>query len=140
MERSPTMPTDRQVRILLIEDNPDDAALVRAVLGEETRTPFQLRDAASLAEGLACLGGERVDVILLDLGLPDSHGLGTLEQILQRAPQVPVVVLTGRADEELGLQAVQIGAQDSLAKKFIGLHLVRAICYAVERHRADSRR
>ena len=126
-------------RVLLVEDNPGDARLVRALLAS-TGAGFELEWAESLEDGLALLAGDApVDAILLDLSLPDSHGFATFERVHDRAPLVPLIILTGLEDEELAVRAVRGGAQDYLPKNHLdGPLLSRTVRYAIERRRADE--
>lgn len=125
-----------RVHVLLIEDDPGDAFLVAELL-EEAEAPVVLRTAGTMREAVAELDG--VDCVLLDLGLPDATGLDGLRQLLRARPTVAVCVLTGLADEHLGMAAVTEGAQDYLVKGRVdGILLSRAIRYAVERRRADE--
>lgn len=122
------------VRVLVIEDNEDDVALVRELLGESRERCFVVEHAPDCQAGIAALGAGRFDAVLLDLSLPDCAGLDTCLRIVREAPSVPVVVLTGREDQELGLTAVQRGAQDYVMKRELcGPLLSRAIRYAIER-------
>jgi GAF domain-containing protein/DNA-binding response OmpR family regulator len=133
-------PSDRPIKILLIEDNPTDVRLLRRMLTEAKGFTFDLELADRLSTGLERLASDDVDLILLDLLLPDSHGLDTFAQTLARAPQIPVVVLTGLDDEELALEAVRAGAQDYLIKGEVdGNLLARSIHYAIERKQAEVR-
>ena len=126
------------IRLLLIEDNPGDADLVREMLDSTTETKFELEHADRLAAGLGLLAGGGYDVVLLDLGLPDSTGLETFYGLHAAVPWIPVVVLTGSADWEMGIQAVAAGAQDFLVKGTVdGNTLARRIRYALERKRAE---
>ena len=121
--------------VLLIEDNPDDADTLRELL-REVRAPVRLTGVETLAAGVAALGREPFALMLLDLSLPDSQGLATVERALAAAPHLPILVLTGLEDEALGAAAVHAGAQDYLVKgQSDGAALVRAMRYAVERHR-----
>ena len=90
--------TDAPTRILLIEDNPDDARLLRKMLIEARRFPFDLQHADRLSAGLERLADDDVDVVLLDLSLPDSAGLDTFTRTLAQAPHTPIVVLSGLDD------------------------------------------
>ena len=112
------MTTSKTIRILLIEDNPDDAFLIQEYIldARSGRTRFIPVHAESLQGGLSILQQETVDLLLLDLSLPDSHGMATFSQVHRRAPQVPVIVLSGLNDEEIAIQAVREGAQDYLTK------------------------
>jgi len=120
-------------RVLLIEDNPGDADLVRLRL-IEGGVPVDVNCAARLADGLKMLAEKPPSVVLLDLNLPDSHGAETFRRVLESAPDVPVVILSGQEDERLAMKAVHQGVQDYLVKNDItGKHLERAMRYAVER-------
>lgn len=128
------------VRVLLVEDNPGDARLFHEILVEAVTVQFELKHVPRLSEALKRLGEESFDVILLDLSLPDSHGLDTLVRVHSEVPNIPIVVLTGLDDETIGLQAVKNGAQDYLVKGRVDTNLlVRSICYAMERQRLQSR-
>ena len=124
------------IKILLIEDNPGDARLIKEFLGE-TGVAFELEWVESLFEGLEHLNGK--DAILLDLTLPDSNGLDTFKKIHSRAPALPIIVLTGNDDDALSSRALQEGAQDYLVKGQVsGQILARSIRYAIERKRIDE--
>jgi signal transduction histidine kinase/CheY-like chemotaxis protein len=126
-------------RILLIEDNEDDVLILREKLAGATGDPFDLEWADRLSTGLERLAEGGIDVVLLDLGLPDGQGLRTLSRADAQAPEVPVIVLTGLADEMLGVEAVKRGAQDYLIKGQVDGHLLaRAMRYAIERKRAEK--
>jgi CheY-like chemotaxis protein len=127
---------DSTVRVLLIEDNPTDALLLQQTCAGLPLTPCVFTHVERLSEGVKCLNRACFDVVLLDLGLPDSQGLQTLAEIQAQAPAIPVVVLTGLDDEALAAQAVRQGAQDYLPKALLEGHiLTRALRYAIERHR-----
>jgi PAS domain S-box-containing protein len=127
------------IRILLVEDNPADARLVRELLRGSDPRPVEIHHVDRLAEAVARLRGEPTDLVLLDLSLPDSVGLGTLAAVLQVAPGAPVVVLTGLRDESLAEEAVRAGAQEYLVKGDINGHgLARVIRYAFERKRREN--
>jgi serine phosphatase RsbU (regulator of sigma subunit) len=124
------------VRVVLVEDSEADAFLVRELL-TEVGAPFQLHWVRSLGEARTVEPGE-VDVVLLDLGLPDADGLDALQELRLALPGVAVLVLTGLADEDRGMQAMSAGAQDYLVKGQVdGRLLARSIRYAVERRRAE---
>jgi serine phosphatase RsbU (regulator of sigma subunit) len=127
------------IRLLLVEDDDGDALLVEELLGT-TDAPVHLVRAQTLsaarAEDLA-----RVDCVLLDLDLPDAHGLAALHRLKADRSELAVLVLTGFDDEQRGIEAVAAGAQDYLVKGQIdGQGLARAVRYAVERRRADEAR
>jgi sigma-B regulation protein RsbU (phosphoserine phosphatase) len=133
--------TDRHVRILLVEDNPGDARLLRFTLQEAQSLRFELVHTARLSEALDALRAGPADVVLLDLSLPDAHGMETVTRMLQAAPDVPIIVLTGLTDERVAIAAVQAGAQDYLVKGTVdGGTLARAIRYAMERKRMETER
>ena len=122
--------------VLLIEDNPGDARLVTEYLGERFGDACRVCVVAQLAEGLRVLRehGDEVDIVLLDLGLPDSNGLDSVLALQAAAPAMPVVILTGDADDDKALQALRLGAEDYLAKQQAdSVTLVRAMRHAVQR-------
>jgi two-component system, cell cycle response regulator len=126
----------KSVRVLLIEDDPDDAELTMAALGEIQSFRCLGERAGTLSQGLVRLSQGGIDILLLDLGLPDSLGLHTFELAYGQNPDVPMIILSGLADEELAARIVKEGAQDYLVKgKFDGHLLARAIRYAIERHK-----
>lgn len=127
------------MRLLLVEDNPGDARLIRERLREVDGAEFELVHATGLDEAFRLLGEAPFDVVLLDLMLPDSQGLDTLARIRGRAPRVATVVLTGLLDEAIGISAVKAGAQDYLVKGQVeGSLLVRALRYAMERRQSEE--
>jgi two-component system sensor histidine kinase UhpB len=128
------------INVLLIEDNQGDARLVSEALAGPSTASFHLEWADRLLQGLELLAKRSFDVILLDLGLPDSQGLSTLSAISRAVPHMPVVVLSGTADEQLALEAVQASAQDYLVKQSLGRStLARCLRYAIERMRLKER-
>ena len=130
---------DNHFKIMLVEDNPGDVRLIQLMLRDQGDSYFELEHASSLTQGLRRLDHEDFDLILLDLGLPERQGLDTLRAVLIKAPSLPIVVLTGLDDETMGLQALQIGAQDYLIKgQITGSLLVCSIRYAAERKRAEG--
>ncbi|MGA9348778.1 MAG: response regulator [Anaerolineae bacterium] len=128
-----------KLKVLLIEDNPGDARLIREILAEERGASFDVEGADRLSTGLEYLAGGDIDVVLLDLSLPDSRGLDTFARVHAQAPEVPIILLTGLDDEELAVKAVREGAQDYLVKGQVDSSLlVRSMRYAIERHRAQA--
>lgn len=127
-------------RVLLIEDEPGDVALIRVHLNEKASDAFSLVAVPSLAEALDILEDEdqHPDVILLDLNLPDCSGLITLERVRDRAPDIPIVILTGVSDTRLVRESLRFGAQDYLVKSGDGHALRKAIRYAIVRHERDQ--
>lgn len=131
--------SNQEACILLFEDNPGDAFLLKDMLETHPVAAFKLERVERLAVGLQRLSTNRYDVVLLDLSLPDSQGIETFNRVQQAAPRVPVVVLSGLDDETLAVQAVREGAQDYLVKGRVdGNLLVRSIYYAIERNRVQQ--
>jgi len=132
-----------KIEVLLIEDNPGDARLIQEMLVEAGEAWFQVEYADRLSRGLEHLKNGGVDVVLLDLGLPDGQGFDAFEKVQAQSPAVPVVVLTGFDDETLAVEAMRHGAQDYLVKGDVDSKvLYRAVRYSVERNRAveDAKR
>jgi two-component system, cell cycle response regulator len=124
------------IKILLLEDNPGDDRMIREMLLEIGGVRFETETINKLAEGIKRLSKVAFDALLLDLGLPDSNGIETLMKVVSHYPDLPVIVLTGLADEQAGVQAVHQGAQDYLTKGEISSDLLkRSIRYAIERKR-----
>jgi len=127
------------MRILLVEDNPGDAALLRRYL-DEKGPECELEIVDMLQSGIDRLYQGGIDVVILDLSLPDSTGLDTLKKVKEYFNTIPVIVLTGSEDEETGASAVNEGAQDYLIKGQIdGDILRRAIRYSVERQKTETK-
>ncbi len=127
------------MRILLIEDNPGDARLIQEMLKDVKDLNYELTLVDRLATGLNHLGKENVDIILLDLNLPESQGLKTYEEVFSKAPKIPIVILTGLRDEIVAIQAIKKGAQDYLLKQDVNSHeLARVIRYSIERNQAKE--
>jgi len=124
------------VRVLLIEDNPGDARLIKEALAESTATRFQVDVVQTLADGLVRLAEQDVDAALIDLSLPDSVGLETFHRARAGAEAIPIIVLTGLDDDTVAAAAVNAGAQDFISKNRVQPDsLARAIRYAIERQR-----
>jgi len=133
------------IKILLIEDNPGDARLVLEVLKQGSgfalgsSLAYDIFTADTLAGGRAILRDNNIDLVMLDLGLPDSQGLDTLSAILSEKADVAIIVLTVESNEELGISAVKMGAQDYLFKGQVEpSHIVRSIRYALERNAMED--
>ncbi len=133
------VPTLQELTVLLIEDNPIDARLLDAMV-EASRSAFKVKwIAQTLAEGLQKLDSEAIDLILLDLTLPDCSGIETFKRARAHPSRFPIIILSGLDDEELAIYTMHAGAQDYLVKGQIDSHLLlRAMRYAVERHRTDE--
>lgn len=131
------MQTNPCIRILLVEDSQSDAELFEIYLEQVRSADYQVQVAETLADGTAILKSRPVDIALADLNLPDSFGIDTCRKLHKADPSVPIIVLTGLADEEKALEAMQVGAQDYLVKGEIdGNVLSRSIRYSIERQRA----
>ncbi len=127
------------VRILLVEDNPGDAGLIQQTFEETRAGHYEIEHVDRLSQAIARLAEVDFDLVLLDLGLPDSKGLDTFAALQATAPDLAVVVLTGNRDESQGSEAVQAGAQDYLVKGAIaGVSFLRSLDYAIERHRVQQ--
>ncbi len=123
----------------MVDDNPADATLLRLALEGAKDGKYEIEFAESLATAIVCLESEGFDIVFLDLGLPDSVGVETVEKIFTVGECPPVIVLTGMADSESGTRAVEAGAQDYLVKgSFDTDVLARAIRYAMARHRVSG--
>jgi len=130
---------NKPIKILLIEDDPEYSYLMRAMLDVAWGAPFDLENADRLSTGLERLAAGDIDVVLLDLSLPDSWGFDTFARTHAQAPQVPIVVLSGLANETLAVEIVREGAQGYLAKgQTDGNLLVRTVRYAIERKQAEE--
>ncbi|MCH8055421.1 MAG: response regulator [Deltaproteobacteria bacterium] len=127
---------DQTIKALLVEDDPDQAELLRKALAPSTR--FAMTHTKRLSEAVQRLNKEQFDVVLLDLMLPDSQGLDTLDKAHAQASDVPIVVISNLKDEAVAVEAVRKGAQDYLVKgQLDGQMLSRTIRYAIERKRAE---
>jgi diguanylate cyclase (GGDEF)-like protein len=125
-----------ELRTLLIEDSAGDAALMKRMIARSSPVRIKVEVCGTLADGLARVNQGELDLIVLDLTLPDSAGLATVSHVHAAAPSVPVVVLSAHDDEALALEAVRLGAQDYLVKgQVTSAGLGRAVRYAVERQR-----
>src|SRR6266852_2960437 len=125
---------DNHINILLIEDNPGDTRMIRELFAEARGISPCLLCADRLSTGIQQLRDGGVDVVLLDLSLPDSQGFDTYNKLRAHSKGLPVILLTGLEDEELGMRAVQEGAQDYMVKGSVtSQSLARAVRFAVER-------
>lgn len=129
-----------EIKVLLVEDNPTDVLLVKATLAAAAGARFVVTHAAYLAEAERRIAEEPFDVVLLDLGLPDSQGLATFTRARSAMTEIPVIVLSGLGDDRIAMEAVDQGAQDYLPKAGVLDDLLpRAIRYAIQRHRAQMK-
>ena len=134
------MTREKTIRILLVEDNPADARFVERLLAKASPTAFEMEWADRVSTGLERIAAGGFDIVLLDLSLPDSPDAAeTFRRVTARAPDLPVVVMTGQEDQELALTAVREGAQDYLVKRQVESDLLaRSLRYAIERKRAEE--
>ncbi len=133
----PKAPEDNRRRIVLVEDNPGDADITVERLGETMGTPFQVHHVQTLRAALAQLAAQRADAVILDLNLPDSTGLDTLQQVKLVARDTPVIVVTGLADPFLRMRALEAGAEEVLSKDEANVKIFSlSVLYLIERARA----
>ncbi|MGE5353026.1 MAG: ATP-binding protein [Acidobacteriota bacterium] len=131
--------TTESIRLLVIEDNPGDAALIEDMIGDISEIKIEMVHVTRLSAGLEALENYSMDAVLLDLGLPDSFGIGTLHKIQAQSSGVPVVVMTGLNDKQVAVQAIKGGAQDYLVKGRIDSELLEhSLRYAIERKRIEE--
>jgi signal transduction histidine kinase len=129
----------KSIEMLLIEDSISDARLLQESILSSGVTDLSVSVAASLRESTDHLKNNHIDAILLDLSLPDSSGLETVQRVRGACPDMPIVVLTGVDDEKTGVEAVRMGAQDYLVKgQADGRLIARSVRYAIERKRAEQ--
>jgi len=134
------MNIEKTIKILLIEDNPGDVLIIREMLKEKQSNHFEVTSANDLKNGLKHLIKGDFDIILLDLNLPDSEGIETFDNINQNARDLPIIILTGLADEEIAISSVGKGAQDYLIKGQTDSQLlVKSIRYSIERKGIEKR-
>ncbi|MGB9978406.1 PAS domain S-box protein [Methanobacterium sp.] len=128
------------IEILLFEDNPGDTGLIEFMLEESTDFSYELKNVETLDEGLKLFKYHSFDIILLDLGLPDSDGIETFIEVNRECHETPIIILTGLTDEKTGINAVKMGAQDYLIKGQVESTLLeRSIKYSIERKKAEEK-
>lgn len=131
------MPTDK-LKVLVIEDSPSDLRLLKEALKPHMKNEFDLASESCLEGGLQRVTSEEIDLILLDLFLPESSGLETLERVKSAAPQTPVIVLTGVYTNWLAIHALQLGAYCFLSKEWLnGKNLAQAFRYYADLKQAS---
>lgn len=132
---------DKIFKLLLVEDNHGDADLISNMLEGIAEPRYAITEAQRLGQALELAGSNNFDLIVLDLGLPDSSGLDTLRSIVAALPDLPIVILTGLFEEQLGTEALKLGAQDFLNKNQLNAQvLTRVLRYAYERRAVESER
>ena len=130
---------EKALQVLVVEDNAGDVRLLREMFSKEKADGFELTHLLRMEEAVIHLAKGEVDIVLLDMGLPDGHGLETVRRAHAAAPGVPLIVLTGLDDEALAAEAMKEGAQDYLIKGQIeNRALPRALRHAIERHRMQA--
>ncbi len=128
----------KPVRILMIEDEPQHVRLIQALLERSRYRDYELVSADRAQSGLEHLSEDSFDVVLLDLGLPDSQGLETFHKVQSQSPYIPIVINSALSDHAIAIEAVKSGAQDYLVKGEVSAEIVsRALNYAIERKRAE---
>ncbi len=130
---------NKNITILLVEDNPGDMRLIKDLLEQESSLSVEILQAELLRDTLNIIDKSELDVVLLDLNLPDSRGLDTFHSVYAKIPEIPIVIMTIYDDEDMAVEAVQTGAQDYLIKgKFDSYLLNRSLRYAIERKVLDN--
>ncbi len=125
------------MRLLVVEDNPVDVFWIQSQLREIRNETYEIVPTATLLHAFAKLDEESFDIILLDLGLPDSLGLETFTRMHKKTTRIPIIILSGNDDQDLAVEAVRMGAQDYLVKNtWDEMILCRSIAYAIARHEA----
>ena len=128
-----------KIHVLLVEDNPADARLIQETLAGFPGAPFRVECVDRLSTCVNRLAKGSIDVVLLDLGLPDSYGLETFTRVHAGLPTRPVVILSGAADEQLAAAAVAVGASDYLVKNDAGYRAVaHSLLQVIERHQEEQ--
>jgi PAS domain S-box-containing protein len=128
-----------KIKVLLVDDDQGDVRLTQEMVKAAGANQYELAVVGTLDGAIDCLRQNVFDAVLLDLNLPDSQGVMTIKSIQGNVSGLPVIVLTGLADEAIALEALKLGAEDYLVKgKFDGSILVRSLRYAIERKRAES--
>jgi len=126
----------KNIRVLLVEDNSDDAVIIGALLSTDDQNAFSIKHCVRLKDAIEYLNKGQSDVILLDIHLPDSHGLETFIKIKKESKKVPIIILTGLDDEKMAGNMVSKGAQDYLVKTDLTTrHLATSMRYAIQREK-----
>jgi diguanylate cyclase (GGDEF)-like protein len=130
---------EKTLRVLVVEDNEGDARLLRETFGKENPDSFEMTHVLTMREAVIHLAKGKADIVLLDLGLPDSYGLESVRQVHAAAPDIPIIVLTHLNDEALASEAMKAGARDYLIKGQVeNRALPRALRHAIESHRIQA--
>lgn len=127
------------IKVLIVDDNSDYVFLIKELLKDITIIKFEFLHETSLGSAISCLGKEKFDCILLDLNLPDSHGIDTFKNVINKFPEFPIIVITGTDDEKIAIESLKYGAQDYLVKGNINGEIIyRSIRYAIERKKTEN--
>ena len=127
------------INVLIVEDNPPDARFIKEMLNDSDNTDFEISFAVTLEEGINNLQDNNIDIILLDINLPDSQGLDTLKKFNHIVAEIPIILLTGLSDEIFAINALEKGAQDYIVKgQFDSQSIVRSIKYSIERKKIEN--
>lgn len=130
---------NQAIKVLLIEDNAADARIINEMFKDISKPEYDLIHVTSLQEGLNYIENHDIDILLLDLSLPDSTGLETFENAHEYEPGLPIVILSGLEDEEVAIRSVRHGAQDYFVKGDINTRILsRALNYAIERKKSEK--
>ena len=130
---------NNKIRVLIIEDNVEYASMLKAVLSKSRDLEFELKSFVNLEDGLSELKNNDVDVVLLDLDLPDSSGLDTFNKVINFTSGLPIIILTGDDDKELAIRSLRLGAQDYLIKgQTDNKLLLKSILFSIERKRLEE--
>ena len=131
--------SDKLIKVLLIEDNNSDIHLIRDMLNQTKNTNFQMINCKTLNDGIIQLNNNNFDVILLDLGLPDSQGIESFLKLYEHEKKVPIIIITGLENEEDAIHAIKNGAQDYLIKGQSNDFMTRSIQYSIERKNTEEK-
>lgn len=132
---------NKKIKILLIEDNNADIRLIDELLKKAPDFSYKIKSCIRLSDGLDAFKKNGYDIILLDLTLPDSDRISTLEKVLEYTPKIPIIILTGLDDKEIALESLKKGIQDYLVKDELTTNLLtRSILYGIERHKIKMRK
>ncbi len=131
--------SDKLIKVLLIEDNDADIYLITNMLNPTKKIYFQIINCKTLNDGIRQLNNDDFNVILLDLGLPDSQGIDTFIKLYEQEKKIPIIILTGLEDEENAIHAIQNGAQDYLIKGQSNDFMTRSIQYSIERKNTEEK-
>lgn len=132
-------PSDGSLCVLVVEDNPGDALLIRKALTDGSSTTIALENVASLRAAIAACTQRPFDAVVLDLGLPDARGLRAMTELRTLVPSTPIVVVSGDRDENVAIEAVRLGAQDYVLKDLLPRSMLhRRLRYAIERSRHEE--